>query len=89
MLQVGIRQCISISTSALVGCAVGAEFIRPSGIMSSSRLNAWLSLDLVQKEALEEGSQVESLFGQVGACAVFVMDRSGGRALVQWRRWLE
>ncbi|EEQ98328.1 hypothetical protein Pmar_PMAR013675 [Perkinsus marinus ATCC 50983] len=32
--------------------------------MSSSRLNAWLSLDLVQKEALEEGSQVESLFGQ-------------------------
>ncbi|KAF4742654.1 hypothetical protein FOZ63_031626 [Perkinsus olseni] len=49
--------------------AVGAEFVRPGGVASSSRLDAWLRLELVQKDALDEDRLAgsESLLGQASS----------------------
>ncbi|KAF4655124.1 hypothetical protein FOZ61_007762 [Perkinsus olseni] len=49
--------------------AVGAEFVRPAGVSGSSRLDAWLRLELVQKDALDGDRQVgsESLLGQASS----------------------
>ncbi|KAF4691946.1 hypothetical protein FOZ60_014433 [Perkinsus olseni] len=49
--------------------AVGAEFVRPGGVSSSSRLDAWLRLELVQKDALDEDRLAgsESLLGQASS----------------------
>ncbi|KAF4658303.1 hypothetical protein FOL46_007029 [Perkinsus olseni] len=55
--------------SSIATRVVGAEFVRPAGVSGSSRLDAWLRLELVQKDALDGDRQVgsESLLGQASS----------------------
>ncbi|KAF4655475.1 hypothetical protein FOL47_009412 [Perkinsus chesapeaki] len=59
---------------------VGTEFLRPTGLPSSSGLTAWLRLDLLQSTALSEGLQAssESIFDQASSSGGDFLTTLGG-----------